>query len=111
MRMGREGRSVVPSEDWLGGLPGAGEGADAAALAKRARAAWVKDTGEGRGERDYAPGYAQLLEGDLVFGDPDTDPDSRARARCVGTRAQAIHGLIMLGDGDPIPANASQEAA
>ena len=110
MRMGREGRSWFhPKTGWVACQEQA-KGADAAALAKRARAAWVKDFGEGRGERDYAPGYAQLLEGDLVFGDPDTDPDSRA-LRALLQDAQAIHGLIMLGDGDPIPANASQEAA
>jgi exodeoxyribonuclease V gamma subunit len=47
------------------------------------------------GERDYAPGYAWLLEGDLVFGDPDTDPDRRALAGLVED-ALTLHRLISL---------------
>lgn len=81
-----------------------------AAIAKAVRGKWVSDFGRGVGERDYAPGYAQLLEGDLVFGDPDTDPDSRA-LHALLQDAQAIHALIMLGDSDTPPANASEEAA
>ena len=78
--------------------------------AKAVRGKWVSESGQGVGERDYAPGYAQLLEGDLIFGDPDTDPDSRA-LHALLQDAQAIHGLILLGDGDASPANASEEAA
>ena len=81
-----------------------------AAIAKAVRGKWVSESGQGVGERDYAPGYAQLLEGDLIFGDPDTDPDSRA-LHALLQDAQAIHGLILLGDGDASPANASEEAA
>jgi len=81
-----------------------------AAIARAVRGAWVKDFGEGNGERDYAPGYTQLLEGDLVFGDPDSDPDSRA-LQALLQDAQAIHALILLGDGDAGPANANEEAA
>ena len=81
-----------------------------AAIARAVRGKWVSDSGQGVGERDYAPGYAQLLEGDLVFGDPDTDPDGRA-LRALLQDAQAVHALLMLGDGDPRPADASEEAA
>ncbi|WP_330946448.1 exodeoxyribonuclease V subunit gamma [Thermomonas sp. LB-4] len=81
-----------------------------AAIARAVRGKWVSDSGQGVGERDYAPGYAHLLEGDLVFGDPDTDPDGRA-LRALLQDAQAVHALLMLGDGDPRPADASEEAA
>lgn len=80
-----------------------------AAIVKAVRGAWVKGFGEGNGERDYAPGYAQLLEGDLIFGDPDSDPDSRA-LRALLQDAQAIQSLILLSDTNASPANANEEA-
>jgi exodeoxyribonuclease V gamma subunit len=60
------------------------------------RSAWVRDFGEFAGERDYAPGYAWLLEGDLVFGDPQTDADNHA-LRALVQDAQQLDALIMPG--------------
>lgn len=77
---------------------GAERAALEAAIAKAVRAVWVRDFGDGVGERDYRPGYARLLEADLVFGDPETDPDGRA-LRALLAEAQQLHALILLGDG------------
>ncbi|MCL6620189.1 MAG: exodeoxyribonuclease V subunit gamma [Thermomonas hydrothermalis] len=55
-------------------------------------------SGRQQGERDYAPGWAQLLEGDLVFGDPEQDPDGRAW-EALRQDAHALHALLhMQGD-------------
>lgn len=81
-----------------------------AAIAKAVRGEWIKDFGEGKGERDYAPGYAQLLEGDLIFGDSDTDPDSRA-LHALLQDAQQINALIQLDGVDASSVDASTEAA
>lgn len=92
-RRGREGLSrFYPKAGWeaVQAKP------EESAIAKAVRGAWVKDTGEFDGERDYAPGYAQLLERDLVFGEPETDVDSRALWALVRD-AQQINALIMLG--------------
>ncbi|MBN8716731.1 MAG: exodeoxyribonuclease V subunit gamma [Stenotrophomonas sp.] len=112
---GEQGEAGMGKE--AGGAAEAFAGADVAAqrsreaaIAKAVRGEWVSEPGQSVGERDYAPGYAQLLEGDLVFGDPDTDPDGRA-LRALLQDAQAIHTLIMLGDSDTPPAAASEEAA
>lgn len=78
-------------------------------IAKAVRGAWAKDHDGGVGERDYAPGYTQLLEGDLIFGDPDTDPDSRA-LHALLQDAQQINALIQLGGVDVPDADASTEA-
>jgi hypothetical protein len=66
------------------------------AIAKAVRDVWVKDSVEFDGERDYAPGFAHLLERDLVFGEPETDVDSRALWALLRD-AQQINELIMLG--------------
>ncbi len=47
------------------------------AMGNAARNAWQGGFGS-TGERDYAPGYARLLEGDFVFGDRTMDPDGKA---------------------------------
>jgi exodeoxyribonuclease V gamma subunit len=74
------------------------------------RGKWVSESGQGVGERDYAPGYAQLLEGDLIFGDPDTDPDSRA-LHALLQDAQQINALIQLDGVDAPGVDASTEVA
>jgi exodeoxyribonuclease V gamma subunit len=66
------------------------------AIAKAVRDVWVKDSVEFDGERDYAPGFTHLLERDLVFGEPETDVDSRALWALLRD-AQQINELIMLG--------------
>jgi exodeoxyribonuclease V gamma subunit len=110
MRRGREGRSWFhPKTGWTAWQECA-NGAGAAVVAKKVRGEWVKEHGEYDGERDYAPGYAQLLEGDLIFGDPDSDPDGRA-LHALLQDAQAIQALILLGDCDASPANANEDAA
>ena len=59
----------------------------------------VADTWKGGwnsgGERDYAPGFAHFLEGDLVFGDPDSDPGRMAIAALLQEAAQ-LDDVIML---------------
>lgn len=112
---GKKGEAEAVSEADNQGPPtpeaqAAAQRAREAAIAKAVRSAWVKEHGEYEGERDYAPGYAQLLEGDLVFGDPDSDPDNRA-LHALLQDAQAIQDLILLGESGPNPANASEEAA
>lgn len=47
-------------------------------LAKAIGSTWASHDGRYSGERDYAPGYAALLEGDMVFGDAESDPQSAA---------------------------------
>ncbi len=112
---GKKGQAEAESEADKQGPPtpeaqAAAQRAREAAIAKAVRNAWVKEHGEYEGERDYAPGYAQLLESDLVFGDPDSDPDNRA-LHALLQDAQAIQDLILLGESDTSPANASEEAA
>ncbi len=92
------------------GADAAARRAREAAIAKAVRSEWIKEHGEYAGERDNAPGYTQLLEGDLVFGDPDTDPGSRA-LHALLQDAQAINALILPGDGAAGPAHASEDAA
>ena len=111
---GKKGEAKVEVEvEAAGKPPEPGPEADAAAgWAREAavRGVWVRGFGDSNGERDYAPGYTQLLEGDLVFGDPDSDPDSRA-LHALLQDAQAIQDLILLGGSDPSPADASEDAA
>jgi hypothetical protein len=111
---GKKGESTDGDD---GAVPGSGPEAEAAAkqaqeaaIAKAVRVKWVSESGEGTGERDYAPGYAQLLEGDLIFGDPETDPDSHA-LRALLQDAQQINTLILLGDVAATVANTSKESA
>ncbi|MCX7562039.1 exodeoxyribonuclease V subunit gamma [Xanthomonadaceae bacterium XH05] len=77
------------------------------AIAKDVRDAWAKDRG-GTGERDYAPGYAAMLEGDLVFGDADSDTEGKALAALVH-EARTINELIRL-DAFPPPQHDDPEA-
>lgn len=105
VRMGRDGVSWFhPKSAWT-----ALQKEQQADSAKAVRDAWVKTHDGGVGERDYAPGYTQLLEGDLIFGDPDTDPDSRA-LHALLQDAQQINALIQLGGVDVPDADASTEA-
>ena len=113
---GKKGEAAADDAD-CGGVPESGPDAEVAAqkaqeaaIAKAVRGVWVKEFGEGNGERDYAPGYAQLLEGDLIFGDPETDPENRALSALLQD-AQMINALILLGCGDITVASASEEAA
>jgi exodeoxyribonuclease V gamma subunit len=74
----------------------------------------VKSYGDGTGERDYAPGYARLLEGALVFGDPEADP-GYAALRALQRDARAVLALITLGsdaggDGEGADAGGAADA-
>jgi exodeoxyribonuclease V gamma subunit len=92
-RKGREGLSrFYPKAGWeaVKARP------EDTAVANAVRGAWVRDFGEFAGERDYAPGHTWLLEGDLVFGDPQTDPGSHA-LRALVQDARQVDALIMLG--------------
>lgn len=66
-----------------------------AAVAKAAAGSWSSEFNASSGERDYAPGFARLLEGDLVFGDPESDPDAAALQALAGG-ARRVNELIML---------------
>jgi len=97
---GREGSSrLYPKTGWaaLQAKP------EDAAIASAVRGTWVREFGEYEGERDYAPGYARLLEGNLVFGDPETDAGGHALDALVRD-ARLVNALIMLGE-----ANASAQ--
>lgn len=99
MRMGRNGLSwFYPASGWaaVNALQPEADAVQESAVAQAVRGKWVKDFGDSSGERDYAPGYAQLLEGDLIFGDPETDPDSRA-LQALLQDAQKLRALILLG--------------
>lgn len=110
LRKGRDGVSWFhPKAGWAA-LKALAIDADEAAIAKAARGEWVKEHGDYDGERDYAPGYAQLLEGDLVFGDPETDPDSRA-LHALLQDARTINALILLGDSTATTSRCSEDAA
>ena len=74
-----------------------------AALRKAAhaiRGTWIATYKDAQGERDYAPGYARLLEGDLVFGDAESDPDMTALEQLLAA-ATAIDRLLDLTEGAP----------
>lgn len=73
--------------------------------ASKARGAWVADYGNGTGERDYAPGYARLLEGALRFGDIESDPEFVA-LKALLKEALALEALIQL-PSEPEPAEAT----
>ena len=93
-RSGRDGRSrFYPRAAWKAVQARPGETAMSGAV----RGAWVTDFGPFDGERDYAPGYTRLLEGDMVFGDPDTDADGHA-LQALLEDARKIHALILMGD-------------
>ncbi|MFN3310909.1 MAG: exodeoxyribonuclease V subunit gamma, partial [Thermomonas sp.] len=93
----------------------AGEDADLDAIAEAVRKLWVKSYGDGTGERDHAPGYARLLEGALVFGDPEADPECAA-LRALQRDAREVLALITLeadagGDDEDQAAHVRGEAA
>lgn len=93
----------------------AAENADLDAIAEDVRKLWVKSYGDGTGERDHAPGYARLLEGALVFGDHEADPECAA-LRALQRDARAVLALITLeadagGDDEGLAAHARGEAA
>lgn len=93
----------------------AGENANLDAIAEDVRKLWVKSYGDGTGERDHAPGYARLLEGDLVFGDRERDPEAVA-LQALRRDARAVLALITLeadaeGEGDGPAADMRGEAA
>lgn len=67
------------------------------AAAAAVAATWAGSGTGGTGERDHAPGYARLLEGELVFGDPDSDPGNEA-LRALLREARQLAALIMLAD-------------
>jgi len=105
-RMGRDGASWFhPKSAWA-----ALQKEQQADIAKAVRGTWVKAHGEGVGERDYAPGYTRLLEGELVFGEPDTDPGDHA-LHALLQDARQISALIQLGGVDVPDTDASKEAA
>ena len=78
------------------------------AIAKDVRKVWINDFGGFAGERDYAPGYAAMLEGDLVFGDADSDAEGKALA-ALAHEARTINELIRL-DAFPPPQHDDPEA-
>ena len=79
-----------------------GTDAHLAYLAAAARTQWAGSHGGAIGERDYAPGYARLLEGDLVFGDADTDPRGQALAVLLED-AEQLAALLTLPDAGALP--------
>lgn len=78
-----------------------------AAAAKEVAKTWRGDFQTG--ERDQEPGYARWLEGELVFGDPATDPD-HAALRSLLEDTLRIEALIRLGDA-ATPACSGEDAA
>lgn len=101
---GREGVSrFYPTAGWAAvqALQKAGGSMDdaktAAAIASAVGNGWSSDFNASWGERNYAPGFARLLEGDLVFGDPESDPDAVA-LRALAEDARLVNELIMLED-------------
>lgn len=60
---------------------------------------WAGGSDGHSGERDYAPGYAAFLEGDLMFGDPHSDPRGAALKSLLDT-AHRINALILLDAGN-----------
>lgn len=69
----------------------------AAAIASAVGSGWSSDFNASSGERNYAPGFARLLEGDLVFGDPESDRDAAA-LRALAEDARLVNELITLED-------------
>ena len=67
-----------------------------AEIAKSVGSVWTRDFGDIPGERDYAPGYSRLLEGDLRFGDSESDPGSHA-LHALFRDAEALDALLQLG--------------
>ena len=92
-RLGRDGLSYFyPGVGWAAiktKKPGR------SAIIKDVDKAWVRDFGDTPGERDREPGYASLLEGNLLFGDPETDPDDRALGALL-TDARQVENLILM---------------
>lgn len=103
---GRDGLShFYPKAGWKGvqAKP------EAAAILSAVSTAWASDFGSG--ERDYAPGYTRMLEGEMRFGDPQTDPDGQA-LQALMRDAHKINELILLQTPAPeSPEDASEAAA
>lgn len=101
LQAGREGRSwFYPRSAWKA-ICKKPEGAQdlpawAAAVAKDVAGVWVAEFGEHDGERDFAPGFARLLEGELIFGDPEADPGNRV-LHALLRDAEQVNALILLG--------------
>ena len=99
-RLSRAGQSLLyPRTGWAAlkaeqESAGLGTSERAERIAKAARERWVAAFGGG-GERMQAPGYARLLEGDLLFGHPETDPGDSALQSLLD-QARRIHDLIHL---------------
>lgn len=107
----REGRSYFyPKIGWeaLQAAKTIG-GEHAHEIADKVQSAWVKDFG-GVGERDYSPGYARLLEGDLIFGDPERDPEQRALTSLLQD-AREIYAAILLDEVVAPDADTHEEGA
>ena len=70
----------------------------------------MRDFGDTPGERDREPGYAWLLEGDLLFGDPEADPDDRALNALLEDSRQ-VEELILMGSepASDVPQTEAQE--
>lgn len=95
LRSWRDGRSwLYPQTGWKAAHAAISDPHRTAA-AMAAKKEWVRDFGEGRGERDHAPGYARLLEGDLIFGEHASDPDATALQALLDDARQVI-SLIAL---------------
>lgn len=105
-RVGRDGLShFYPKAGWKGvqARP------EAEAILSAVSTAWASDFGSG--ERDYAPGYTRMLEGEMRFGDPQTDPNGQA-LQALMRDAHKINELILLQTPAPeSPEDASEAAA
>lgn len=106
-RMGRDGLSrFYPDTGWAS----VQAGSERPAIVKGVGKAWVRDFGDTPGERDREPGYAWLLEGDLLFGDPEADPDDRALNALLEDSRQ-VEELILMGSepASDVPQTEAQE--
>ena len=93
-------RSAVEGGAWYyPKISWAAVSASEAVMARTINQAWVRDSGETPGERDYAPGFTRLLEGELRFGDADGDPDALA-LNALHRDAHTLQALLLLGDAD-----------
>lgn len=103
---GRDGLSCFYPQSGWSAVQAEQAGKD---VAKAAATSWVRDFGDNPGERDYAPGYAHLLEGELVFGRPDSDPDRHALDALLQD-ARQLDALLRL-DAEDDASPAAEDAA
>ncbi len=96
-RRGLDGLSwFYPKVGWVAVNPDPGNPEPTPAeIAKKIRSKWASDDDHANGERDYSPGYARMLEGDLIFGDVETDPDQHALNALLAD-ARQVERLILL---------------